>query len=204
MYPARPANCAPEVRSASRRGPHSLYFTNDSLCPQQKPHLRVQGLPRSGSRELGGLGMACALGPGQVCTTWLRATAGPDGPQALPSTRHRARPLLRRRSGRGWTALPDSIRQKDADLTVSGKTPISGCGAGALSPAAPPGGPRSSFSHLLSCGTQAVGKFSWVARPPDPPECVEWLPEAQWPGFWPDLPGPTLPSTVPRRAFHRP
>lgn len=80
---------------------------------------------REASQGLGGWGRpraACAL----VGTHKGTLDASPPPPASGEEP-------LRRRPGRGWTALPDSIRQKDAGLTVSGKTPISGRAVASLS-----------------------------------------------------------------------
>lgn len=103
---------------------------------------------------------------------------------------------LRRRPGRGWTALPDSIRQKDPGLTVSGKTPIAGCDTGGLES----GGPsRRARGWLLPppvpCPKGVGGGVQLGGKIPGPPESAE---RPQGPrglvSAW-SLSGPTWPQT---------
>lgn len=80
---------------------------------------------------------------------------------------------LRRRPGRGWTALPDSIRQKDPGLTVSGKTPITGCDTGGLESGGPSRRARGGFSHTCPAAPQWSGGVQLGGKPPGPPESAE-------------------------------
>lgn len=110
---------------------------------------------------------------------------------------------LQRRPGRGWTALPDSIRQKDPGLTVSGKTPIAGCDTGGLES----GGPsRRAWGWLLPPLVLlrpkgvCVGGFQLGGKTPGPPESAE---RPQGPrglvSAW-SLSGPAWPQTRSQHA----
>lgn len=130
--PQQPTTCAHEMNRSQLPGPHTFIKPTVHQVVTESP-LRDQRAPPSG------------LWGGWGCPSVAWVLGGIRGSQAWAGVRHLASgrcggpmncalcpPGVRRRPGRGWTALPDSIRQKDPGLTVSGKTPIAGCGAGGL------------------------------------------------------------------------
>lgn len=127
---------------------------------------------REASQGLGGWGRpraACAL----VGTHKGTLDASPPPPASGEEP-------LRRRPGRGWTALPDSIRQKDAGLTVSGKTPISGRAVASLSGGlerrlGTPGPPSLQSGPVAASSWRLPGPAS-SRRCAQPPGTGVWVP----------------------------
>ena len=113
-----------QLLASLQHGAHRLRSPPPTITPtvccvcNRNPPWGVTGLPQSGTRGLGGQAWPVPWGHTRACVwagvySWLRPTAGTHGPRPPLHQASGKQPLLWWRSGHGWTALPDSIRQKD-------------------------------------------------------------------------------------------
>lgn len=120
---ASSTGAAPTARQPSAWGPPPVepphYNTNSLLCLRQKsPVGRHRAPPVRDTGAVGGQAWPVPWGHTRACA-WagvysrLRPTAGTHGPRPPLHQASGEQPLRRWRSGHGWTALPDSIRQKE-------------------------------------------------------------------------------------------